>query len=131
MGCGVRRVPGLAERLGAAATGPVRGAGPLRQVARRRVAGPVLLVGDAAGYVDALTGEGISVGIAQAQALVAALRQGDPQRYEHAWWDVTRRYRVLTGALVAASGRPWLRPLIVPAARRLPPAYAALVNLLE
>ena len=41
--------PGLAERLGAAAFGPVRGAGPLRQVARCRVAGRVLLVGDAAG----------------------------------------------------------------------------------
>jgi flavin-dependent dehydrogenase len=109
----------------------VRGAGPLRQVARRRVAGRVLLVGDAAGYVDALTGEGISVGVAQAQALVGALRLGDPQQYERAWWAVTRRYRVLTGALVGAAGHPLVRPLIVPAARRLPPAYAALVNLLE
>jgi flavin-dependent dehydrogenase len=91
----------------------------------------VLLVGDAAGYVDALTGEGISVGVAQAQALVAALRQESPERYEHDWWAVTRRYRALTGALLGASGRSWLRPLIVPAARRLPAAYAALVNLLE
>ena len=31
-----------------------------------RVAGRVLLVGDASGYVDALTGEGISLGLAQA-----------------------------------------------------------------
>ena len=135
---GFAAFPRLAERLGAAASagpvggaGPVRGAGPLRQVSRRRVAGRVLLVGDAAGYVDALTGEGISVGVAQAQALVGALRLGDPQQYERAWWAVTRRYRVLTGALVGAAGHPLVRPLIVPAARRLPPAYAALVNLLE
>lgn len=127
---GLAGFPRLAERLGAA-SGPVRGAGPLRQTTRRRVAGRALLVGDAAGYVDALTGEGISVGVAQAQALVAALRQGDPERYERAWWAVTRRYRALTGALVAASGQPWVRPLIVPAARRLRPAYAGLVNLLE
>ena len=95
------------------------------------MAGRVLLVGDAAGYVDALTGEGISVGVAQAQALVAALRQEAPERYERAWWAVTRRYRALTGALLGAAGRPWPRSLIVPAARRLPAAYAALVNLLE
>ena len=146
---GFAAFPRLAERLGpppsepvrraesvrgvgpVGGVGPVRGAGPLRQVARRRVAGRVLLVGDAAGYVDALTGEGISVGVAQAQALVGALRLGDPQQYERAWWAVTRRYRVLTGALVGAAEHPLVRPLIVPAARRLPPAYAALVNLLE
>ncbi|NUS54262.1 MAG: hypothetical protein HOV66_05280 [Streptomycetaceae bacterium] len=34
----------------------VRGAGPLRRSARGRVSGRVLLAGDAAGYVDALTG---------------------------------------------------------------------------
>ena len=52
----------------------VRGAGPLRQRSRRRVAGRVLLVGDAAGYVDALTGEGIALGLAQARAAVGAGR---------------------------------------------------------
>ena len=58
------------------------GAGPLRQRAHRRVAGRVLLVGDAGGYVDALTGEGIALGLAQARAAVAAVVAGDPARYE-------------------------------------------------
>ena len=139
---GFAAFPRLAERLGAAASAPVRApvaGGPGRcagrgRCARSRAAGSPAgcsSSGDAAGYVDALTGEGISVGVAQAQALVGALRLGDPQQYERAWWAVTRRYRVLTGALVGAAGHPLARPLIVPAARRLPPAYAALVNLLE
>ncbi|GAA4547569.1 hypothetical protein GCM10023175_32060 [Pseudonocardia xishanensis] len=47
-------MPDLAALLrDAEAAGGVRGAGPLRQGSRRRVAGRVLLVGDAAGYVDA------------------------------------------------------------------------------
>ena len=38
--------------------------------------GRVLLVGDAAGYVDALTGEGIALGLAQARAAVEAVVRG-------------------------------------------------------
>ena len=53
--------PALAARCAAPAATAVRGAGPLRQRVRARVAGRVLLVGDAAGYVDALTGEGVSL----------------------------------------------------------------------
>ena len=44
---------------------------------RRRVAGRVLLVGDAAGYVDALTGEGIRTGLACAEAAVAAVAMAE------------------------------------------------------
>ena len=38
-----------------------------------------------AGYVDALTGEGIALGLAQARAAVAAVAAGRPERYERAW----------------------------------------------
>ena len=47
-----------------------------------RVAGRVLLVGDAAGYVDALTGEGIGLALAQADAAAGCLAAGRPGRYE-------------------------------------------------
>ena len=76
----------------------MRGAGPLRQAVRRRVAGRVLLVGDAAGYVDALTGEGIRTGLACAPAAVAAVAAADPAAYERDWRRLTRSYRVLTTA---------------------------------
>ena len=106
----------------------MRGAGPLRQRTRRRVAGRVLLVGDAAGYVDALTGEGLSVGLTCARELVRCVVEGRPQDYERAWLRATRRYRVLTGGLLYAAQRPVLRRTIVPAAERLPWAFGRMVD---
>ncbi len=58
--------PALADRLAGHELTRVRGAGPLRQRTRGRMRGRVLLVGDAAGYVDALTGEGLTLGLGQA-----------------------------------------------------------------
>ncbi|GAA1715996.1 NAD(P)/FAD-dependent oxidoreductase [Isoptericola hypogeus] len=119
-------LPELAARLaGARPDGPVRGAGPLRVRTRARTAGRVRLVGDASGYVDALTGEGLRVGLAQARAAVAHL--DDPAAYERAWASVTRDVRLLTGGLVAAATSP-LRRGVVPAAARLPRAYGAVVE---
>ncbi|WP_137295273.1 NAD(P)/FAD-dependent oxidoreductase [Nocardioides dongxiaopingii] len=123
--------PAVRERL--AATTPandVRGAGPLRQEARRRVAGRVLLVGDAAGYVDALTGEGVSLALGQAAAVVTAIGADDPQSYEQAWTSLTRRYRWLTGGLVAATALRPVRRAVVPAASALPSVFSLAVNAL-
>ncbi|MEV6791993.1 NAD(P)/FAD-dependent oxidoreductase [Streptomyces sp. NPDC051320] len=121
--------------LSAALRGPyastVRGAGPLRQRVRRRVAGRVLLVGDAAGYVDALTGEGIALALATAGAAVRCLLAGQPQDYERAWTALTRRHRLLTGALLTASRTPGTARLIVPAAARMPSVFAAAVHALQ
>lgn len=117
--------PILRERLLGVAGGQVLGAGPLRQSSSQRVCGRVLLVGDASGYVDALTGEGISVGIAQADALVRCLVANQHDDYERAWWRVTRRSRTLTLALLAASQRPTLRRALLPAASRLPFLFTA------
>jgi flavin-dependent dehydrogenase len=123
--------PEVRDRLASAEPADgVRGAGPLRQGARRRTAGRVLLVGDAAGYVDALTGEGVALALAQAEAAVAAVVAGRPDDYERAWVGLTRRYRWLTAGLVAATGPVPLRRAIVPAARLLPPVFDLAVNAL-
>ncbi len=116
----------LAGRLrGAPVLGRVRGAGPLRQRARRRTAGRVRLVGDASGYVDALTGEGVRVGLAQAEAVVRHL--DDAAAYERAWARATRDYRVLTSGLLAWAASP-ARGAIVPAASAAPWLYGAVVE---
>ena len=120
--------PALRERLAGAAGGATLGAGPLRQRSRSRVAGRVLLVGDAAGYVDALTGEGIAVGLATAQALVGCLAAGRPGDYERQWRTASRRYRGLTAGLLWARRRRWLAPAIVPAAVGCPPLFATAVR---
>ncbi|GGQ89551.1 NAD(P)/FAD-dependent oxidoreductase [Streptomyces flaveolus] len=123
--------PELVARLPAeAAVTPVRGAGPLRRRARTRRYGRVLLVGDAAGYTDALTGEGVSLALAGAEALVANVRRGTPGRYETEWCRATRRHRLLTDVLVRARQQPALAARIVPAAVRLPRLFAAAVNAL-
>ena len=59
--------PALAARLGGAAHGQERAAGPLRQRVKSRTVGRVMLVGDAAGYVDALTGEGLGIAFGGAE----------------------------------------------------------------
>jgi flavin-dependent dehydrogenase len=120
--------PDLCARLPHAPVGATHGAGPLRQHVRGRVAGRVLLVGDAAGYVDALTGEGLSIAFACARALVDRVATGDAQQYEADYRRITRRYRWLTGALVTATRARPVRAAIVPAAARAPWLFAAAVN---
>lgn len=121
--------PALQARLGgAAAVTPVRGAGPMRQRSSAVRVGRVLLVGDAAGYVDALTGEGIAVGIASAQAAAAAVAGGRPETYDQAWRRLSRRYRVITSGLLIATSRSDLRAALVPTAARLPGTFGRVVE---
>ncbi|HEU0206230.1 MAG TPA: FAD-dependent monooxygenase [Pseudolysinimonas sp.] len=120
--------PELAARLrGARAVTEVRGAGPLRQSTRARTSGRVLLVGDASGYVDALTGEGIRIGIAQARAAVAAISSGQIAGYERAWSGVTSDFRRLTGALVRLATSP-ARRFIVPVSHAAPGIFESAVE---
>lgn len=121
--------PALKRRLaGASEATSVMGAGPLRQHVRGRVAGRVLLVGDAAGYVDALTGEGIAVALRTSAELVRCVEQDRPAAYEAAWRRVSWECRFLTGSLLWARNRSLLAPRIVPAAARLPKVFGAIVN---
>lgn len=121
--------PWLAERLaGVRAVSGVRGAGPLRQRVRARVCGRVLLIGDAAGYVDALTGEGIAISLASAAVLVRCLVAGRPQDYERAWRAVSRRSRLLTEGLLWSRRLPGVPRAIVPLAVRLPGLFGGIVN---
>jgi flavin-dependent dehydrogenase len=121
--------PPLAERVaGCEALTPVQGAGPLRQRSSRRVAGRVLLVGDASGYVDALTGEGISLGLAQARAAVAAVAGDRPRDYERGWLVATWRCSLLTQALLQTTRMPLTRRALVPVAGAAPWVFSRAVN---
>ncbi len=125
----VARFPHLARRLdGAPPTSAVRGAGPLRQRTAGRVAGRVLLAGDAAGYVDALTGEGLAVAFDTAEALVDCLARDRPERYEQEWVRRSRRSRWLTSGLLWARLHPTLGPRVVPLAARAPGLFSLAVH---
>ncbi|MFH8886148.1 NAD(P)/FAD-dependent oxidoreductase [Streptomyces californicus] len=124
--------PTLAARLAdVPGATTVRGAGPLRQSAHGRRAGRVLLVGDAAGYVDALTGEGIALAVATATAAIDCLAAGRPEDYPRRWARVTRRYRWLTAALLGAAGHPASGRIIVAAAHRAPAVFRGAVHALQ
>jgi hypothetical protein len=121
--------PALLDRLGdAAPASEVRGAGPLRHDVARRVHGRVLLVGDASGYLDALTGEGIGVGLAQADVLAGCLAAGRAEEYDRAWRRVSGPAWRFTAGLLWSRNQPVLGPRIVPTAQRLPWLMSALVN---
>lgn len=121
-------IPSLASRVSdAEPASTLRGAGPFRQRSTRRRVGRVMLVGDSSGYVDAITGEGIRVGLAQAQAAIECIAADDLAGYERAWSQHTRDFRMLTSGLVALAASP-LRPAIVPAAAAMPGVFGAIVE---
>ncbi len=68
------RFPALQERLADTPfdSAPA-GMGPLARRAKARTLDRLVLLGDAAGYVDAITGEGVSLALAGALALAEAL----------------------------------------------------------
>ncbi|HEX6200338.1 MAG TPA: NAD(P)/FAD-dependent oxidoreductase [Thermoanaerobaculia bacterium] len=110
------RFPALARRLaGAPAASRDLGCGPLAQRPRRVGRGRIALVGDASGYLDAITGEGLSLAFHQAFALVEAVvaveagRARDLTPYDRAHRRLRRLPEALIRLLLLAERRPWLR----------------------
>jgi flavin-dependent dehydrogenase len=114
----------------AAQVGRVLGAGPMRRRASSPVRGRVALVGDAAGYVDALTGEGLAIGFRGAMAAVDAAERGELDSYSDAWRAITRRTGLLTAALVESTSREGVRRALVPTAEHAAPVFRRLVEVL-
>jgi 2-polyprenyl-6-methoxyphenol hydroxylase-like FAD-dependent oxidoreductase len=70
----LQRFPALERRLdGAEAQDRASGAGPFDQHPAERARPGLALVGDAGGYIDALTGEGVGLAVTQALALERAV----------------------------------------------------------
>lgn len=103
-------LPLLERRLAGASTCSTdRGVGPLRQRVRAAAKGSVALIGDAAGYVDAITGEGLSLAFHQAHALTRALERRDLSLYRQDCRRLARRPDAMTGLLLFVERRPVLR----------------------
>lgn len=123
------KFPELRARFdGAPTDSSPRGAGPLLQHVKRRVAERVALVGDAAGYVDAITGEGLTQAFHGAEALARVLpealsRHGAVEAfapYEQAADLAFTKYARLAHALVWTARRPTLRRTVVATLTRAP-----------
>ena len=101
--------PELAARLGAAQlTGVERGAITMTRRLPRVYRGRVALAGDASGSVDAITGEGLSLGFRQAQALAGALAAGDLSQYQRAHRRLMRRPTLMARLLLLLDRDPAL-----------------------
>jgi flavin-dependent dehydrogenase len=96
MAARVRQLPHLARRLaGATRVAPIRALGPLAHRVEQPKAGGVLLVGDAGGFYDPFTGEGVFAALRSAElavtTIVRALASGDVSARALAGYERARR----------------------------------------
>ncbi|MEM6532848.1 MAG: FAD-dependent monooxygenase [Myxococcota bacterium] len=101
----------------------MRGAGPLARPVRRLRRGRFGLVGDAAGYLDACTGEGISLAFATAEAWVRVASAGQERRYASAYRAAVTRYWVATSAVLALTRSRALRRAVFQGFKLAPPTF--------
>lgn len=130
-------VPGLADRLtDARIVAPARCLGPLAHQADRFTAPGVLLVGDAAGFLDPFTGEGIHAALRSAELAaeiaLPALRDStapppEPRDYAVAWRQELQAKWRLCSALQQAIRRPLVAEGLVMLLARRPDLTALLM----
>lgn len=126
----LERFPTLRARLdGAPASSRDRGAGPLHQRARAVRRGNVALVGDAAGYLDAITGEGLAVALHESAALAEAVVAGNLSLYAAAHRRINRLPNTMTSLMLALERRPRLRARAVRALAAEPAQFSRLLGI--
>lgn len=127
------------ELAGETHAGRVWGAGPFRTWPRTVAVGRAFLVGDAAGFLDPLTGDGIAAGLAQAEALGRLLTGGADLAarseveaaavsYRASWARQWRRRRTVTGLALALTGSTALARRALAGVTRRPAALQAMLE---
>ena len=106
--------PELARRLeGAAIVSEERGAVTVTRRLKRIYRGHTVLIGDASGSVDAITGEGMSLAFRQAIALADALVADNLEQYQAAHRRMARRPAFMAQLMLTLDRFPRLRPLVL------------------
>jgi len=124
--------PALAARLsGALESSSERGAitasRQLKRVTGRVAGANIVLIGDASGSVDAISGEGLSLGFHQALALADAIERRDLSLYESAHRRLSMRPRFMADLMLTMDRQPWLRKRVLPALASYPDLFAGLL----
>ena len=102
--------PELSRRLAGASTSSAeQGAVTSLRSLRRVYRGSTILIGDASGSVDAITGEGMSLAFHQAVALADALQSGDVGAYQAEHRRLARRPSLMASLLLSLDRSPALR----------------------
>lgn len=129
--------PALRVRLGdAARNSHHRGAGPLTQRVLGRTRDRMVLIGDAAGFIDSISADGLSIAFNSALALgrhLPAILAGGATRdsmraYERDANRLFRGYWLVTNCLLFIARHPRLRTAIIGSLARNPGAFRALMN---
>lgn len=109
-----RMFPQLAARLaGSTAATAERGAMTICRRLPRVTNGSVVLVGEAAGSIDAVTGEGMALAFQQALALAEALPYGDAERYEARNRQIRRIPFLMSQVMVYLGRHPRLQARVI------------------
>jgi flavin-dependent dehydrogenase len=120
--------PEISEKLnGCQAVTKDLGAVTALRILRKVCRGPVVLVGDASGSVDSLTGEGLGLAFQQANALAEALAHDDIVRYEVAHRHINRPPEVMSRILLAMGDRECLRHRAIDALAKEPCLFGRLL----
>lgn len=135
----IAEFPHLQKRLeGAQPCSDVMACGPLACASKRPYGEGVLLVGNAAGFLDAITGEGMTLALSCAQAAsqvaVKALAEGAATAsalaaYGPARTRITRHYYVMTHSLLMLSKYHGLARFVVGRMGKAPGLFRQLLGL--
>jgi len=104
-----------------------RGAVTAMHKLSRVTRGNVILIGDASGGVDAITGEGLRLGFEQAFALAEALEADDLRIYERRHGAMARRSEWVGRLMLLLGGRPELRRRTMSAFSKSPELFAEML----
>lgn len=122
--------PVLAARLRGARSatrgrGGITGDWRQSRVVRQNIA----LVGDAAGLVDAISGDGLRLAFCQAVALAEALASQNPARYQVRHRRLMRRPGHMAQVLLAMQNSPFLQRQVIGLLARQPALFRRLLSL--
>jgi menaquinone-9 beta-reductase len=122
------RFPGLARVLaGAPVASEERGAVTVTRRLKRIYRGHIVLIGDASGSVDAITGEGMSLAFRQAVVLADTLVSGDLEQYQTAHRRMARRPSFMAQLMLLLDRFPRLRPGVLRAFEARPVIFERLL----
>lgn len=120
----------------ALANANIKGTVPLTRTARRIAGDRLLLLGDATGYVEPFTGEGMAWALTAATAViplvVSAIQDGwsdaISDRWQSTFTGIVGSQQKICRLLSATLRRPWLLPPIMTACQFFPPLTQQLVS---
>ena len=127
---GLEDLPWLKKRLkNAEPVSTERGAVTGNRRLKRVWCGNVALIGDAAGTVDAITGEGLGLAFSQAVALAEYIEAGDLAPYQRIHDQLALRPLLMARLMLTLDGRPRLQDRTLQAFRRRPEIFRRLLAL--